>query len=143
MRKKSVKRVDIVSLLLLTLPSAVVGQDQPLQPFVIAEIATIHSTILGEDRSLFIYNPDKNGANLLPSYPVLYTLDENDMTLVTGLVKYLSAYNEQMSPLIVVGIGGGATRIRDLTPTHSLIDNLGQLDSSPDSWLKDSGGSER
>jgi enterochelin esterase-like enzyme len=141
--KKKWKQAIIVSLLLLTLASAVVAQDQPLQPFVIAEIAMIHSKILGEDRSLFIYNPDKNGANLLPSYPVLYTLDENDMTLVTGLVKYLSAYNEQMSPMIVVGIDGGAARIRDLTPTHSLLDNLGHLDSSPDSWLKDSGGSER
>lgn len=141
--KKRLKQVVIVSFLILTLTSAVVAQDQPLQPFVIAEIATIHSKILGEDRSIFIYNPDKNGANLLPSYPVLYTLDENDMTLVTGLVKYLSAYNEHMSPMLVVGIDGGPTRIRDLTPTHSLIDNLGQLDSSPDSWLKDSGGSER
>jgi predicted alpha/beta superfamily hydrolase len=141
--KKRLKQGAIVSFLLLALTTAVVAQDQPLQPFVIAEVATIHSKILGEDRSIFIYNPDKNGANLLPSYPVLYTLDENDMTLVTGLVKYLSAYNEQMSPMIVVGIDGGPTRIRDLTPTHSLIDNLGQLDSSPDSWLKDSGGSER
>lgn len=141
--KKRWKQAIIVSLLLLTLTSAVAAQDQPLQPFVIAQIATIHSKIMGEDRSLFIYNPDKNGANLLPSYPVLYTLDENDMTLVTGLVRYLSAYNEKMSPMLVVGIDGGATRIRDLTPTHSLIDNLGHLDSSPDSWLKDSGGSER
>jgi predicted alpha/beta superfamily hydrolase len=45
--------------------------------------------------------------------------------------------------MLVVGIEGTATRIRDLTPTHSLIDNLGHLDSSPDSWLKDSGGGER
>jgi predicted alpha/beta superfamily hydrolase len=143
MGKKRVKRVVIVSLLLLTFTSAVLAQDQPLQPFVIAEIATIHSKILGEDRSIFIYDPDKNGANLLPSYPVLYMLDENDMSLVTGLVKYLSSYTPNMPPMLVVGIPGAATRIRDLTPTHSLIDNLGQLDSSPDSWLKDSGGGEK
>ena len=141
--KKKWKQAIIVPLLLLTLTSTAVAQDKPLQPFVIAEVVTIHSKILGEDRTIFIYDPDKNGANILPSYPVLYTLDENDMTLVTGLVKYLSAYNEKMSPMLVVGIDGGATRIRDLTPTHSLFDNLGLLDSSPDSWLKDSGGSER
>src|SRR6266700_1096507 len=132
-----------VSFLLLILSSAAAAQDKPPQGFVIAEMATIHSKILGEDRTIFIYDPDKNGANLLPSYPVLYMLDENDMTLVTGLVKYLSAYNEKMSPMLVVGIDGGATRIRDLTPTHSLLDNLGHLDPSPDSWLKDSGGGER
>jgi enterochelin esterase-like enzyme len=118
------KQVVIVSFLLLILGSAALAQDKPLQPFVIAEVVTIHSKILGEDRTIFIYDPDKNGANILPSYPVLYTLDENDMTLVTGLVKYLSAYNEKMSPMLVVGIDGGTTRIRDLTPTHSLIDNL-------------------
>lgn len=141
--KGRLKQVVIVSFLFSILSAASVAQDQPLQPFVIAEAATIHSKILGEDRTIFIYNPDKNGVNLLPSYPVLYMLDENDMTLVTGLVKYLSSYTPNMSPMLVVGIEGAATRIRDLTPTHSLIDNLGHLDSSPDSWLKNSGGGER
>jgi predicted alpha/beta superfamily hydrolase len=141
--KERLKQVVVASFLFLILNSALVAQDKPPQGFVIAETATIHSKILGEDRTVFVYDPDKNGANLLPSYPVLYMLDENDMTLVTGLVKYLSAYNEKMSPMLVVGIDGGSTRIRDLTPTHSLVDNLGHLDSSPDSWLKDSGGGER
>lgn len=117
--------------------------DQPHPGFVIAEMATIHSKILGEDRTIFVYDPDKNGSNLLPSYPTLYLLDENDMTMVTGLVKYLSAYNENMTPMLVVGIDGGPTRIRDLTPTHSLVDNVGVVDSDPDSLLKDSGGGER
>jgi predicted alpha/beta superfamily hydrolase len=119
------------------------AQEQPHPGFVIAEMATIHSKVLGEDRTIFVYDPDKNGSNLLPSYPVLYLLDENDMTMVTGLVKYLSAYNENMTPMLVIGIDGGPTRIRDLTPTHALVDNLGVVDSDPDSWLKDSGGGER
>jgi predicted alpha/beta superfamily hydrolase len=129
--------------LVLIQSKAVPAQEQPHPGFVIAEMATIHSKILGEDRKIFVYDPDKNGSNLLPAYPALYLLDENDMTMVTGLVKYLSAYNENMTPMLVVGIDGGPTRIRDLTPTHSLVDNLGVVDSDPDSWLKDSGGGER
>jgi len=118
------------------------GQQNVHQPFIVAEVIPIHSRVLNEDRSIYIYNPDVAGGNLLPAYPVLYLLDENDMTLVTGLVKYLSAYNEQMPAMIVVGIDG-SNRIRDMTPTHSTVDNLGKLDTSPDSWLKPSGGGEK
>ena len=119
------------------------AQEKPHQPFSIAEIVTIHSNVLNEDRNLYIYNPDVNSGNRLPAYPVLYVLDENDMTMVTGLIKYLSAYNEQMPAMIVVGIDGAGQRIRDLTPTHSLFDAEGKADASPDSWLQPSGGGER
>ena len=122
---------------------AACAEDQPPQPFVTGEVVTIHSKILGEDRNLVIYDPDKFGANRLPAYPVLYTFDENDVAMVSGMVRYLSAYNENISPMLIVGIDGGQTRIRDLTPTHSLIDNLGKEDTDPNSWLKDSGGGER
>jgi predicted alpha/beta superfamily hydrolase len=44
--------------------------------------------------------------------------------------------------MIVVGIPGGSTVIRDRTPNHSNIDNLGNTDESPDSWLQPSGGGE-
>jgi hypothetical protein len=97
--KGKLEQVVIACLfLVLILSSPAIAQDRPLQPFVIAEVVTIHSKILGEDRTILIYNPDKNGANLLPSYPVLYMLDENDMTMVTGLVKYLSSYTQTCLP---------------------------------------------
>jgi|SRR6266566_2141025 len=133
------KPVVNLSFLFLTLTSAAVAQDQPPQPFVIAETATIHSKILGEDRAIFVYDPDKNGANLLPSYPVLYMLDENDMTLVTGLV--LDGNPEVMT--LLKRLGGEAVfqaddvdYIRGLIPTadaelfaadHNIIDiSLGE-----------------
>jgi predicted alpha/beta superfamily hydrolase len=112
------------------------------KPFVIADVETIHSRVLNEDRTFYIYNPDTNAANRLPAYPVLYLLEENDMTMVTGIVSYLSAYNEQIPAMIVVGIPGGATTIRDRTPNHSTFDNFGNRDDSPDSWLQSSGGGE-
>lgn len=112
-------------------------------PYVVADVFVIHSKILNEDRKLFICNPDNVGGNVLPAYPVLYLLEENDMPMVTGMVKYLSSYNEQLPAMIVVGIDSGGQRIRDLTPTHSLYDNLGKLDSDPQSWLQPSGGGDK
>jgi len=129
----------------LLVPMAIApAQAQQAQPYPSsAETFVIHSTILGEDRRLVIYNPDNVGGNLLPSYPVLYLLDENDMSMVAGMVKYLSAYNEQLPAMLVVGIDGGDQRIRDLTPTHSLFDNMGKRDPDPNGWLQPSGGGEK
>lgn len=119
------------------------AQDSQPASYVVADVFVIHSKILGEDRKLFIYNPDNVGGNVLPAYPVLYLLEENDMPMVAGMVKYLSSYNEQLPAMLVVGIDGGGERIRDLTPTHSLYDNLGKLDPDPQSWLRPSGGGDK
>jgi predicted alpha/beta superfamily hydrolase len=126
----------------LAAPAALAQTVQPW-PYFVAEVIVIHSNILGEDRKLLIYNPDNVGGNILPAYPVLYLLEENDMPMVAGTVKYMSAYNEQLPAMLVVGIDGGGNRLRDLTPTHSLYDNMGKLDADPNSWLQPSGGGEK
>lgn len=123
--------------------TAALAQESQPSPYVVADVFVIHSKILGEDRKLFIYNPDNVGGNVLPAYPVLYLLEENDMPMVAGMVKYLSSYNEQLPAMLVVGIDGGGQRIRDLTPIHSLYDNLGNLDPDPQSWLQPSGGGDK
>lgn len=139
------KRFHILWVVLLSLfgGSNALAQDGQPSPYVVADVLVIHSKILGEDRKLFIYNPDNVGGNVLPAYPVLYLLEENDMPMVAGMVKYLSSYNEQLPAMLVVGIDGGGQRIRDLTPTHSLYDNMGKLDSDPQSWLQPSGGGDK
>jgi predicted alpha/beta superfamily hydrolase len=139
---KAALLIVVASLGLLHAPVAL-AQSANRSPYVIADVIVIHSKILNEDRKLFIYNPDDVGGNVLPAYPVLYLLEENDMPMVAGMVKYLSSYNEQLPAMLVVGIDSGGQRIRDLTPTHSLYDNLGRLDSSADSWLRSSGGGEK
>lgn len=121
--------------------SAVRAEEAPSQ-YPVADIIVIHSKILNEDRRLFIYDPDHVGGNVLPAYPVLYLLEENDMPMVAGIVKYMSSYNEQLPAMLVVGIEGGGQRIRDLTPTHSLYDNMGKSDPDPNSWLQPSGGGD-
>ncbi len=133
----------VVPFLCLSSGLSAYAQDQTHSRYVIADVIVIHSKILNEDRKISVYNPDDVGGNLLPAYPVLYLLEENDMTMVTGTVKYLSSYNEQMPAMLVVGIDGGNDRIRDLTPTHALYDNMGKLDDGPDSWLKSSGGGNK
>jgi len=140
-------KIKISSLFFAALLSPVVALAAPAQeaqPYSSsAETFVIHSNILGEDRRLVIYNPDNVGGNVLPFYPVLYLLDENDMSMVSGMVKYLSAYNEQLPAMLVVGIDGGDQRMRDLTPTHSLYDNMGKLDPDPNGWLQPSGGGDK
>jgi hypothetical protein len=68
--------------------------------YVVADVFVIHSKILDEDRRLFVYNPDSVGGNVLPAYPVLYLLEENDMPMIAGMVKYLSSYNEQLPAML-------------------------------------------
>lgn len=133
-------RLLVMLCLLLGVQLPAAAQDKAPPGYVIADVVTIHSVVLGEDRKLFIYNPDNVGGNLLPAYPALYLLEENDMPMVAGAVKYLSSYNEQLPAMLVIGIDGGGERIRDLTPTHSLYDNTGKLDTDKDSWLAPSGG---
>lgn len=116
---------------------------QPSTTYSVADVFVIHSKVLNEDRKLFIYNPDSVGGNVLPAYPVLYLIEENDMPMVAGMVKYMSSYNEQLPAMLVVGIEGNGQRIRDLTPTHSLYDDTGKLDPDPNSWLQPSGGGDR
>ena len=134
--------LSVMALWLLALSGQATAQDLGHSPYVIADVVTIHSKVLNEDRKLSIFNPDTVGGNVTPTYPVMYLLEENDMAMVTGTIKYLSSYNEQMPAMLVVGLDGGGDRIRDLTPTHALYDNHGKRVDGPDSWLASSGGGE-
>lgn len=103
----------------------------------IAEIKIIHSTILNEDRKIYVYNTD---INLSQSLPVLYIMDGEMISVVAGIVDFLSKAN-LLPPMIVVGIGNYEyDRVRDLSPTHSLLNMDGTTDSIN---FKTSGGGEK
>ena len=105
------------------------------------EIKTFHSKILGEDRKIFIQTP----SNMKPydAYPVLYVLDGEAHTIMTGgQVHYLSEAYKIIPSMIVVGIAN-TDRVRDLTPTHSVIGPDGKPDSSANAFGKTSGGGEK
>ena len=91
----------------------------------IAEIKIIHSSILNEDRKIYIYTPVNHSDPL----PVIYLMDGEMTSLVAGIVDFLSNAN-QLPPMIVVGIGNYEyDRNRDLTPTHSFLNMDGTTDN--------------
>ncbi|SHM05783.1 alpha/beta hydrolase-fold protein [Mucilaginibacter sp. OK098] len=110
---------------------------------LIADNVQITSKILGETRKVYIYVPPADSLNPAKRYPVLYLMDgENHFGMIAELCKYLSRWDVNVMPeMIVVGIPN-TNRTRDLTPTHSIIDYYGKADTSATSWLKSSGGND-
>ena len=104
----------------------------------------LESKVFGENRSIYIQYPKPNPKNATMSYPVLYLLDgESHFDLVSQHCTYLSRWDVNVMPeMIVVGIVN-TNRVRDLTPTHSVLDYYGKADTSATSWLKPSGGNEK
>ncbi|PSK93140.1 alpha/beta hydrolase-fold protein [Taibaiella chishuiensis] len=97
------------------------------------EQKVIHSTVLKEQRSLWIYTP----ANYTASgekYPVLYLLDpDQNFAYVTELERFLSD-RYRIPQLIIVGIVNN-DRKKDFTPVHSLL-----FEGKTDSSLATTGG---
>jgi len=105
---------------------------------------TLESKVFEENRSVYIQYPKPNPKNPAAAYPVLYLLDgESHFDLVSQQCIYLSRWDVNVMPeMIVVGIVN-TNRVRDLTPTHSVLDYYGKADTSATSWLKPSGSNEK
>jgi predicted alpha/beta superfamily hydrolase len=104
------------------------------------EVKLFNSKILGEKRKIVIQTPAR--INKYDKYPVLYLLDgEAHSQMVAGQVHYLSEAYKIIPNLIIVGIEN-TDRIRDLTPTHSIIGADGKPDTSSNAFGKRSGGGE-
>lgn len=130
-----------VSLLALGVVILVTGCDKKEEnpDIAIGKKYTIHSQVMDEDRSLWIYVPEMNENDTTTKFPVLYLLDgDSHFYSVVGLVHQLSSVNgNDICPkMIVVGIPN-TNRSRDLTPTH--VTSSG-ADSS---FYKSTGGGEK
>lgn len=81
----------------------------------------INSKILNEPRTIWIHLPsDYNSTE--DSYPVLYLLDgEGHFKYVSELVNYLSSYDRNRTPEMIVVAILNVDRTRDFTPIHSLL----------------------
>jgi len=89
-------------------------------PVVIGQRYTIHSELLGEDRTLLVATPDGYETDPAARYPVLYLLDgDGHFHHATGIVDFL-ADNGRMPRVIVVAVPNPSqdARTRDLTPRH-------------------------
>jgi predicted alpha/beta superfamily hydrolase len=115
---------------------------QKMAKVVAADVISIHSDILNEDRKLYIYTPSENTIYAPSTYPVIYLLDgAAHINMVAGQIQYLSESYPVLPKMIVVGIANN-NRARDLTPTHARVG----YDGKPDSisvYLSSSGGGEK
>ena len=106
------------------------------EPIEIGERVTLHSAVLGEERTVLVSVPDGAGGDV--KAPVLVLTDaatQFDHTRAT--VRFL-ARNGLIPDLIVVGITN-TDRTRDLTPSNASMRNAnGDLNEFPTS-----GGAER
>jgi len=102
--------------------SLTAGQAQQNNSVVIGTMDTIHSRILGEQRTVWVHLPASAQGNgpAKKKYPVIYLLDgDKNFTGVVGMVDLLSSVNgnDLLPEMIVVGITN-TDRRRDLTPTR-------------------------
>jgi predicted alpha/beta superfamily hydrolase len=106
-----------------------------------SEVATIHSTVLNEDRKVYIHCPKLDSSDVNKRFPVLYLMDgDNHFELLSQYVDYLSRPDVAAMPkIIVVGIPN-TKRVRDLTPTQSILNYEGVPDTAD--WYKSSGGND-
>jgi|CXWL01.1.fsa_nt_gi predicted alpha/beta superfamily hydrolase len=109
---------------------------------VIGKIDSVYSTILKEQRKVWVYTPNLKTGVQNPSqrYPVVYLLDgEGHFESVVGMIQQLSQVNGNtiVPEMIIVAILN-TDRTRDLTPTHIASDPP-MMDSN---FSKTTGGGE-
>lgn len=93
---------------------------------VIGKVDSVYSTILKEQRKVWIYLPNMKAGAQDPNqrYPVVYLLDgDGHFESVVGMIQQLSQVNGNtvVPEMIIVGIPN-TDRTRDLTPTHVVSD---------------------
>jgi len=116
----------MIPLFLMFMTVNLFGQTPDFGSYDIGKEHRLYSTILNEEREIFVYVPsgfwgmDTN----VKSYPVTYVLDGESQFLTTvSAIDFLSSAplgNDKMPQTIVVGIPN-TNRNRDLTPTKGII----------------------
>jgi predicted alpha/beta superfamily hydrolase len=121
---------------------SLISNAQTDNKIVIGKVDSVYSTILKEQRKVWVYTPNlKTGVqNPGQHYPVVYLLDgEGHFESVVGMIQQLSQVNGNtiVPEMIIVGIPN-TDRTRDLTPTHITSDPP-MMDSN---FSKTTGGGE-
>ncbi|TDH26927.1 alpha/beta hydrolase [Segetibacter sp. 3557_3] len=124
--------------LFLFITSQVIAQTPKLYNHTSNDVHVIHSEVLNQDRRIYIHVPKLDSADINKALSVMYLLDgENHFHILSAYIEYLRHW-QVIPPIIVVGIVS-VDRVKDLTPTNSLID----FDGKDDSKYKTSGGNEQ
>ena len=116
-----------ISLIIFFAAITIAANAQNEESILIGKKTTIFSSILKENRKIWIYNPGQTA--IIPiadkRYPVVYVLDGDAHFLSTvGMIQQLSQANGNaiLPEMIVVGIEN-TNRLRDLTPSLVTSDN--------------------
>jgi predicted alpha/beta superfamily hydrolase len=139
---KLVKKIlRLVTILLLFVAHKAQSQSRETYKYTPSEVVTIHSTVLNEDRKVYIHCPKFDSSDVNKRFPVLYLMDgDNHFELLSQYVDYLSRPDVAAMPkIIVVGIPN-TKRVKDLTPTQSVLNYEGKPDTAD--WYKSSGGND-
>ena len=116
---------------MLASPPSHARVEQRVEQLLGAEQLTIHSAVLGEERTVLVRLPE-GYEHSAERYPVLYVLDaEYFFQQATSAVQFLSelGYEGGQHPIpemIVVGVVN-VDRERDYTPTHAPVQSNGRL----------------
>ncbi len=107
---------------------------------VLGKVDSVYSSILGEQRKVWVYVPNSFGSDTSTRYPVVYLLDgDGHFESVAGMIQQLSEVNGNTNcPQMIVVAIPNTDRTRDLTPTH-IVSDLPAMDSS---FSKTTGGGE-
>ena len=116
-----------ISFILILAVIRIAAHAQNEESISIGKKTTIFSSILKENRKIWIYNPGQTAINPIADkrYPVVYVLDGDAHFLSTvGIIQQLSQANGNaiLPEMIVVGIEN-TNRPRDLTPSLVTADN--------------------
>ncbi len=97
-----------ISLLLIILFMAGSASGQQITPITIGHTITVHSKVLGQDRSLNIYLPPGYSESDTTHYPVVYLLDggmDEDFLHIVGLYQFNTfPWVDRAPASIIVGI---------------------------------------
>jgi predicted alpha/beta superfamily hydrolase len=111
-----------ISLFILSIIIASASYAQTDNKIVIGKVDSVYSTILKEQRKVWVYVPNMNSGAQTTSqrFPVLYLLDgDAHFNSVVGMIQQLSQVNgNTICPEMIVVAIPNTDRTRDLTPTH-------------------------
>lgn len=134
--------MDKLTLILLLIASSVSVSAQS-NDIVIGKIDTLTSTVLNEQRKIWVYVPESADESLYTkeTYPVVYLLDGDAHFYPTvGMVHQLSTVNgNTVSPKMIVAGIPNTNRMRDLSPSKP---NPGDDPLMPPAMLPNTGGGE-
>ena len=127
--EKLINMKNSILILVLLLIYECISAQQP-QPITIGKIETIHSSVLNENRKIWVYSPTNTSSLEQPGkrYPVLYLFDgEAHFYSTVGIIQQLSQANGNgvLPEMIVVGIEN-TNRFRDLVPGYPAAEKIDQ-----------------